>query len=308
MIIPDWKKFEHLAAAIQRELAPDARVTENAKLMGKSGSQRQIDILIEQETGQFKLRIAIDCKDYKEPVDVKDVEAFIGLIEDVEANKGAMIAANGFTETAKSRALGAGLDLFRLIDTANHKWRSYVSIPAVQRDFQLSSYSFTIRGKGRTSFDLRQDFRYMPILRSDGSIIDYACNLVAARWEDETIPAKVGEHHDLSLVNEPTFFQGPDFRFEANITLNALVRELIYFGQLPIVDFRGFKSELEDVTHFKSMTTAPINPENISREWQKIDSIDQLAVEPVFSLTVKSVYPRYEPQVRLLTGGFTQID
>jgi hypothetical protein len=51
VIIPDWKKFEQLAAAIQRELAPDARVTENAKLMGKSGSQRQIDILIEQETG-----------------------------------------------------------------------------------------------------------------------------------------------------------------------------------------------------------------------------------------------------------------
>jgi Restriction endonuclease len=294
--IPDWKKFEELAAAIQRELAADAIVTENAKLVGKSGTSRQVDILIEEQAGQFKLRIAIDCKDYKERVDVKEVEAFIGLIEDIGAHKGAMIAANGFTETAKSRALGAGLDLFRLVDTASHKWRSYVSIPAVLSDFQISYYSFSISGKGRSSFDLRQDFRYMPILRSDGSLIDYACNLVAARWEDETIPVAVGEYRDLPLVDQPTFFQGPDFRFEATIRLNADVRELIYFGHLP-VDIRGFKSELEDVTHFKSMTTAPINFDRASREWQKIDSIDQLAVKPVFRLTVKSVCPRYEPHV-----------
>jgi Restriction endonuclease len=300
--IPDWKKFEQLAAAIQRELAPEARVTENAKLKGKSGSEREIDILIEQEAGQFDLRIAIDCKDYKNPVDVKDVEAFIGLVEDVAANKGAMIASNGFTVTAKSRAIGAGLDLFRLIDTANHKWQSYVSIPAVLRDFQVSNYSFGISGKGRSSFDLRQDFPYMPILRSDGSLIDYACNLVAARWEDETIPVEIGEHRDLPLVDEPTFFQGLDFRFEATIRLNAAVREVIYFGQLPIVDIRGFKSELDGATHFKTMTTAPINLDTVAREWKQIESIDQLAVKPVLSLSFKTAYPRYEPGVRFLTG------
>ncbi len=87
----------------------------------------------------------------------------------------------------------------------------------------------------------------------------------------------------------------PDVRFEATIKLNAQVREVIYFGQLPIVDIRGFKSELEDVTHVRSMTTAPMNMEKISREWQRIESIDQLAIRPVLRLTVKSVYPRYEP-------------
>jgi hypothetical protein len=295
--IPDWKKFEELAAAIQRELAADARVTENAKLVGKSGTSRQVDILIEKQAGQFELRIAIDCKDYKEPVDVKEVEAFIGLIEDVGAHKGAMIAANGFTETAKSRALGAGLDLFRLVDTANHKWRSYVSIPAVLHDFQVSVYSFTISFTGRGELDGRTDFRYIPILRSDGSIIDYACNLVAARWEDGTIPEAVGEYRDLPLVDEPTFLKGVGSRFEATIRLNASVQEVISLGHLPIAEIRGFKSELKGVTHFKSMTTTPIDLDNVGREWKRIDSIDQLAVKPVLSLTVKSVFPRYEPQV-----------
>ncbi len=163
MITPDWKKFEELVASIQQDLAPEAKVTANAKLIGKSGTPRQIDILIEQETGQYNLRIVMDCKDLKVPVDVKDVEAFLGLVEDVGAHKAAMVAANGFTDTAKNRALGAGLDLFRLVDTANHKWRSFVSIPAVLRDYQIAFYTFSISWKGYGSLD--RDPRYMPIFR-----------------------------------------------------------------------------------------------------------------------------------------------
>ena len=45
--------------------------------------------------------IAIECKDYKVPVNVKDVEQFVGLIKDIGANKGVMVAANGFSGTAK---------------------------------------------------------------------------------------------------------------------------------------------------------------------------------------------------------------
>ena len=293
MPAPDWKKFEELAASIQAELAPEAKVSANARLRGKSGKLRQIDVLIEQETGQYKLRIVVDCKDHKNPVDVNDIESFLGLIQDVGAHKGAMVAANGFTETAKIRATAAGLDLFRVVDTANHKWRTYVSIPAVSRDFQLSTYSFTISGTGHCSFDIRQDHRFMPILRSDGSLIDYACNLVLDRWEDGTIPVASGEYRDIPLTSEATFLDGPDGRFKATVRVNIQVRELIYFGQMPIVDVRGFKSELEDVTHIHSMTTAPWNFEKISREWQLVESIEQLAVKPVMGLSVKSTYPRY---------------
>ena len=70
--------------------------------------------------GQYTIRIVIDCKDYKTAVDVKELEAFMGLADDVGANKGAMVAACGFTSTAKRRARDAGIDLFRLVDTNNN--------------------------------------------------------------------------------------------------------------------------------------------------------------------------------------------
>src|ERR1035437_9816242 len=102
---PKWREFEQLAAEIQRQLAPDARVETNVKLHGKrTGIDRQIDILVQQTVGQYPIRIIIDCKDYKKPVDVKELEAFMGMVEDVGANKGAMVAPSGFTSTAKQRA------------------------------------------------------------------------------------------------------------------------------------------------------------------------------------------------------------
>jgi hypothetical protein len=296
--IPDWKKFEQLAAAIQSDLAPDAKVTANAKLPGKSGAIRQIDILIEQQAGQFDLRVVMDCKDYRNPADIKDVEAFLGLLSDVGANKGAMVAANGFTTAAKERAAAAGLDLFRLVDTANHKWRTYASIPAVYVDYQIAFYSFDISWTGRG--ELRcEDLRYMPILRRDGGLIDYACNLVLDRWEDDTIPDSPGEHRDIPLTSERTFFPGPNGPFEATVRVTVKVREMMYFGQLPIENIQGFKSELGDVMHTRRMKTAPWIPEKIMREWQKVESLDQLAVTPVTTLYAKSLYPRYKPVGRL---------
>ncbi|HEX8853934.1 MAG TPA: restriction endonuclease, partial [Pyrinomonadaceae bacterium] len=82
-----WKKFEDLAAHIQRRLSPEAVVRQNEYILGKrSKRKRQIDITVRKEVRPYELLIVIDCKDYKRPVDVKDVESFIGLTKDVGAN------------------------------------------------------------------------------------------------------------------------------------------------------------------------------------------------------------------------------
>jgi Restriction endonuclease len=291
---PKWKEFETLAAAIQRELAPEAKVTPNAKLKGRSGALREIDILIEQRTGQYTLRIVVDRKDYKQPVDLKDVETFLGLVSDIGANKGAIIAAKGFTTAAKTRAAAAELDLFRLVDTAEHKWRSYLSMPAVVRDYFIDNFSFTFKWVGSGALR-NQDFRFLPLFRADGTLIDYAVNLVVDLWENDIIPRAVGDHRNIPLTSEKTFLEAPDgSRFAAELLVNALAREHLHFGHIPLIEGRGFKRELDDVTHFaRGFTTVPLNLEEIGRSWQSVSSLDQLAVQPVLTLSFKTAIPRY---------------
>ena len=64
-------------------------VIHDAKLPGrKSQRTRQIDVLVRQKIGQYEMLIVLDCKDYARPVDVKGVEEFHGLLDDVGANCG----------------------------------------------------------------------------------------------------------------------------------------------------------------------------------------------------------------------------
>ena len=78
---PEWQQLELLVASIQRQLAPRAKVTHNAKLEGKhSETTRQIDVLVEQFVGQYPIRVVLDCKDYNTSVNVKSVEEFHGLM------------------------------------------------------------------------------------------------------------------------------------------------------------------------------------------------------------------------------------
>jgi hypothetical protein len=100
----DSRDLELLVAKIQQQLAPKAEVLHDVKLDGRqSKTKRQIDVLVRENIGQYEIRIIIDCKDYKKPVDVKGVEEFYGLLHDVGAHKGVLVCPKGFSEAAKTR-------------------------------------------------------------------------------------------------------------------------------------------------------------------------------------------------------------
>jgi hypothetical protein len=287
----NWQEFEKLAAKIQQELAPKAHVERNAKLLGKrSGIERQIDILIDETVAQYKIRVVIDCKDYQAPVDVKGVEEFIGLIEDVGANKGAMISARGFTEIAKKRAKDAGIDVYRLIDTASTKWSAYISLPCVITDQMIESFSFTFSGSGPGPFVMKdQDFRLMPLYRRDGSLIGTLINLLGKQWSDGIIPATSGEHIGIPLHTGETFIKTGDKLYVADVKANVRVVGKLFFGQVPVQSTRGFTDESTGDFLTSSLTTAHLNIHELEKHWEQIKSIDQLAVKPVLTLRFKSL-------------------
>lgn len=104
---PDWKRYERLIARmIADQLSTEFCVTPNARLRGHiSGRRRQIDVLIDArhdtENGR---RIVVDAKMRRRCVDVIQVEAFRGLMEDVGATHGYLVCPAGHTDAAQKRA------------------------------------------------------------------------------------------------------------------------------------------------------------------------------------------------------------
>jgi len=102
-----WELYERLIARmISDQVETDLCVTPNARIIGKiSGRSRQIDVLIDSRYDtDNRRRIIVDAKNRSRKIDVTDVEAFRGLMEDVGATHGYLISPSGHTKAAEMRA------------------------------------------------------------------------------------------------------------------------------------------------------------------------------------------------------------
>jgi hypothetical protein len=246
-----WKRFEDLAAQIQRTLSPQSRVEQNVRMKGRaSGVDRQIDIAVWTQAGQFELFVAIDCKDHQTKVDVKDVEAFIGLVKDVGANKGALISALGYTQAAKNVADAAGVNLYTLVDAESEDWPSFVTMPVLVDDRTIDTVSYTVSSTewGRRGLDI-SDIQNLSVFRPDRTRIGPLKDLLSKMWNEDRLPKEAGEHHDIRLGDEATFFENGDDFWRVELKASIRVSRTLYFGHLPLVKVQGFRDDINGGTH-----------------------------------------------------------
>ena len=125
----NWSKFEEIAKAIQTELSPNAIVTLNEVIKGKSGATNQCDITIRSKIGQIPFLAVIECKDHIKNIGVPIVREFASKINDTGAMKGIIVAAKGFTFNARAFAMHNNIDTYTLFDAQSIKWKDYALLP-----------------------------------------------------------------------------------------------------------------------------------------------------------------------------------
>ena len=104
---PDWERYERLIAELASQHSPtEVTVTPNAYITGRiTKIRRQIDVLIDSRHGpDAARRVIVDAKMTRRKITVGDVEAFKGLMEDVNASHGYLVCPNGYSKTAERRA------------------------------------------------------------------------------------------------------------------------------------------------------------------------------------------------------------
>lgn len=284
---PKWKKFEELVARIQTELAGDAVVTPNDSITGKRTCvPRQVDVSIRKKVGQFELLIALDCKDHGRPLDVKDVEEFMGLAQDVGAHKAGMVAAKGFSDTAKKRAQDAGIELYRVVDTGDHDWKSIVELPAVIEFTGVTKFSLTFLAPGEEPFEppATKDLRALMLFDEQEQKLGTVRDLIGQKWNAREIPEQPGEYRNLPLAPKPTKYQSGGRFHRARVAVNVLVETRVHFGYWPISKVSGFFDEKTGTITTRNLEFADLSMVEVERGWPRIKSIAELAVRPVITL------------------------
>jgi hypothetical protein len=149
----DWKQYETEIHSHFRQQYTDAEITLDANKIGLySKVSRQIDILIEQYVAGNRFTLVIDGKYFNKKVDVKAVESFIGMLEDLGAHKGLLISNQGFSEAAYNRAhFGPSeveLDILNFDDL--HKFQDHGAIPYSDENMALvqAPFGWVIEAQG----------------------------------------------------------------------------------------------------------------------------------------------------------------
>jgi Restriction endonuclease len=283
----DYKKLEKLVAKIQQDLAPNSKVSHNVRLTGRSGAQRQIDVLVEDKVGQYDIRIVIDCKDYKTPVDIKDVEECSGLFEDVSAQRGVIVCPAGFTKNAKIRAQQLQIDLYSPVDTDPHKWQARLKIPSVC-DFRQAKISFGVSCSAPYPFKLPGDFIHSAVVTDaqTGGELGSMLSIASKEWDEGRYPKEPGEHERVPLLPNPLKMDnGHGTQIPVDLTVGLLVEQHIYYGQFPIIRLSGFHDAISDGIISNAFTVGLLSLEEVTSQWRRLTGISEAPVKPVLTLT-----------------------
>lgn len=98
----DWQDFEESVFEECQRVYHNSEVIKDTHLDGIfSHRKRQIDVLVKNYRGKT---LIVDAKHYKQKVDIKIVESFIGMLKDTGADFGQIISEKGFTKSAINRA------------------------------------------------------------------------------------------------------------------------------------------------------------------------------------------------------------
>lgn len=280
-------ELELLVQKIQQQLAPKAEVLHNVKLVGRrTGAKRQIDVLVCERIGQYEINIVIDCKDYKNPVDVKGVEEFAGLLDDVGAQKGVLVCPTGFSDNAKIRAAGLQIDLYSPVDTDPHKWQVSPSMPALC-DFRVAAIGFGVSVSAPLPFRITLNFFSDNLIYDrDGKKLGTCYAKIVERWNNGELANALGVTDNISIFGDAEVLTDNGYGMLCPVTLTAhiAVHQQLFSGQLPIRQMSGFKDEMTGVVITNAFAVGLLDPQEISEKWAPITTEDELSVKPVLRL------------------------
>jgi hypothetical protein len=281
----DFLKLEKLVAKIQQDLAPASTVRHNVRLPGKSGQQRQIDVLVEDKVGQYDIRIVIDCKDYKKPVDVKGVEEFYGLYDDVGAHKGVLVCPAGFTKTAKVRAQQLQIDLYSPVDTDPHKWQARPTVPTIC-DFRSAGISFGIQVTSPLPWILPYGFiGESPVTDETGADLGTMLKIAVGEWNDGRYPTEPGVYEHVPLLPRQLLIDnGYGQQMPADLYVGLQVDRHLFFDDFPIVKMSGFKDHIRGTVITNAFETGMLDIEDVDKNWKRVPSIEEAPAKPVLIL------------------------
>ena len=168
-------EYQKLILAINQHLASsDAIVTESKMLWDPLSEQdREIDILIEDNSGPYKVTIGIECTAKSRPIGVPTMEQLINKHKSVGIQKTVIVSKSGFAVSAKKYAKKMQIDAISFGQALTKPWPSYLN---KAKDVRLILNSTTIN-----------DIDFNVTFLEDAEKVEYSLETIVLTYKNERL-------------------------------------------------------------------------------------------------------------------------
>lgn len=134
--LPAWSSYQEEAAGFFRDLGLEAET--NVRVEGARGVH-DVDVLVSFQSAGIKVTWVVECKQWSRPIPKERVLVLAGVMADVGADRGLIVAESGFQAGAVRASTNANITLTSLDDLTTHTAdeRNEIAIAALRRRIAL---------------------------------------------------------------------------------------------------------------------------------------------------------------------------
>lgn len=191
------KIVERIVALMHKYPDTSVKVEQNVRLspiLNKTGSKREIDVLLTRDIAGHSVQMAIECKNEQRPIDTPAIDAFAKKLQRVGVPYGIYVSASGYTKDAIENAAMDGIKTFTLKDLTEE-----VLYASIVEAFHSIVYLFcqvvvVFIATPSETYRLLQ----APFFDKNGKQCGALGDLIWQKWISEEPPLSLGAH-ELAL-------------------------------------------------------------------------------------------------------------
>ncbi|MBM7846664.1 restriction endonuclease [Herpetosiphon giganteus] len=204
---------------------PNVRVEQNVRVPTANGDgrKREIDVLLRANIAGYPIRIAVECKNYKNVIDVPYIDAFIGKLNDIgiPVQQGIYVSAKGFTDGAKKRAQSVGMRLLILTGLTANRLEAEI-FDAIQSIVYLLLEIDRIEIINNVD-DIHNSFNLLFLYDQTGKIYTSFPDSLWEEWINDRLPLEIGSY-EYSIHVSSELQHLVDGKFEPVISAKLFFR------------------------------------------------------------------------------------
>jgi hypothetical protein len=290
------EKFEQLITEIFEALTRNNEfesISKNVQLPGPDGD-REIDVLITGKVGPFSVNTIVECKDYKNKVNVMVVDALHSKMADVKANKAVLVTRNGFSRGAILKAKRLGISLCTANQASDETWKFEPQMPLLITEHccETSHVSFI--------FTAVENMKQMEISQVAGRSIG---DLIAEHWNETEIKYVDGIifHIYKPEIKNPYIKINDDRELAiSDFEINMEIRTTHYLGFFNKFDSAKFLRYIDDDNTHVIFDVKDLN--NYREEFERYVRIEDVPYHPVRSNIIIKYMLERNPTIKIGTS------